>query len=108
MSLAGIAKLAVNVSQKCYLVYLVFPCNILRVCQYFQNEFSVERSIFAILVAAFTNLMPLRRLRRLELKANWVRELQNMNRSIWNENDQSGCQIRSNFSLFMVQFGKNK
>ena len=56
VSLAGIAKLAVNVSQKCYLVYLVFLCNILRVCQYFQNEFSVERSIFAILVAAFYKL----------------------------------------------------
>ena len=51
-----IAKLAVNCSQKFYLVYLVFLCNILRMCQYFQNEFSVERSILAILVAAYYKL----------------------------------------------------
>ena len=72
-----IAKLAVNFSQKFYLVYLVFLCNILRMCQYFHPCYTCCSFI--------TNLIPLRRLRRLELKANCVRELQNMNRSIWNE-----------------------
>ena len=56
-------------------------CNSVKISQNIQNEVSLERSIFADVVAyQFINL---------NWKLNGSRK-ENMHRSIWNENGQSG------------------